>query len=187
MSVVIVDNGSLHVKEIEHLFEGWEVATIRYDDSALKDLDPSALVVLSGGSKHSLIGHLDEFTHELELIKSHEGPLIGICLGFEMMAHVYGSRLERRDERTQGTKEISLASEVSAILGKDTALVYEAHRWHVATVFEPLVTLAWSSDGIEMIRHQSRPHVGFQFHPEVEAGVDGKRIFDAALKSISVI
>lgn len=187
MNVVIVDNGSVHVKEIERLFDGWEVATIRFDDPAVKDIDSSALVILSGGSKLSLIGHLDEFAQELELIKSHGGPLIGVCLGFEMMAHVHGSHLERRDERTQGVTGISLADEVAEMIGKDTAAVYEAHRWHVAAVYEPLVALAWSSGGVEMIRHQTRPHVGFQFHPEVKAGVDGKHLFDAVLKSISMI
>ena len=39
------------------------------------------------------------YNTELELIKNHRGPIVGICLGMELIAHAYDMHLHRQKRR----------------------------------------------------------------------------------------
>jgi anthranilate/para-aminobenzoate synthase component II len=58
--------------------------------------------------------------------------------------------------------------------------VYEAHRWFIAKLSDVLITEAISECGPEIIRHQTLPQVGFQFHTEKFVySTDGDELFQA--------
>ncbi len=184
MNVLVVDNGSVHARKIGELFTDATVTYKTHDDPTLHVTDPSDIVVLSGGSTMPVYGSGAYYRNELELIKNHGGPIIGICLGFELIANAFKSQLLVRDERRLGTRTIIATASGFGIMLVNRAEVYEAHRWYVPDVPSPLVALATSESGVEMVMHESKPIYGMQFHPEVSDGNDGQRIFNGIIAHI---
>ncbi len=135
------------------------------------------LVVLSGGHSFSVVEHPEKWKNEVDFIRSCKKPIIGICLGFELIAHAYGSTLKRMKNKEKGTIQITM--------GTKKFHVFENHRWVVEKTGTKLRSLARSKDGIEAIRHRKKPIYGFQFHPEMFVRkTDGKRLFSQVIRTI---
>ena len=49
--------------------------------------------VLSGSSKYAILNHLDVYSSEIELIKKSNKPILGICLGFELICYTFDEKL----------------------------------------------------------------------------------------------
>jgi len=179
MNVLIIDNGSRHSDKIEAFFDGWNVKRLSYDDPAIHDTPEDTLAVLTGGGKMSVIGHREEYENEFEFVRRFGGPVIGICLGSEIIAHVHDVWITRLDSRVEGQRRLSVTADGAEAGLRDGVSVYEAHRWAVKDedMNGQLTVLARSEDGIEAFKHIERPLYGTQFHPEVGEGTDGHEIF----------
>lgn len=105
-----------------------------------------------------VLGHGAEFKNELELIDTFAGPVIGVCLGHELLAHWDGSRLESLPVRERGMRDVTVVEHDPIFAGQEAFAVYESHRWAVKSV-NNFVSLAESEVGIEVIRHITRPDV----------------------------
>ena len=186
MQYFIIDNGSIHLKELVQLC-GREQSHVVPVDGITK-LDPPAdgVFVLSGSSRRGVIGHEHYYRPELALIAGATIPLVGVCLGFELIAHQAGAELIKVDPPESGLIEIFPTPEGTNWLPRHELKVSEAHRWVVADPPPGYVSLATSKDGIEAIANLSRRIVGFQFHPEWASGShDGGRIFKTVLERIT--
>ena len=185
MNILIVDNNTKHIDEIKSICEGNLVHVVKYYDnlgSVYQDYD---LIILTGGTGLSIDKHEDDFVGEIDLIKNSNKPIIGICLGFELICHVFGCLMEKEEVRETGIIEINTLTADKIFLGKDKLKVLMAHKWHVKEVNPVLIPLARSEKGIDIVKHISRPIYGFQFHPEInEPANDGKKIFKECLKTI---
>lgn len=115
----------------------------------------------------SVVNHDAEFKNELDLIRTTSNPIIGICLGFELIAHAYGAPLRRLDAKEKGLVQLTVVQPHQIVFGISEANVYESYRWVVDRISSPLVGLAASKDGYEIITHESKLIFGFQFHPEM--------------------
>ncbi|MDG0834135.1 glutamine amidotransferase [Roseateles saccharophilus] len=143
------------------------------DDFAAVDLGTVDLLVVLGGP----IGVEDEerfpwLVDEVALIRrrldSHR-PLLGICLGAQLMARALGAHV-----RPMGVKEIGFAPLALTAAGQGTALAELGTQpmlhWH-GDQFELPADLA-SLAATPVCPHQAfAPHdaaLGLQFHPEVD-------------------
>lgn len=113
------------------------------------------------------------------------GPIIGICLGFEMIVHSFESHLHLSGSRVSGLVTIRSTKNSEVLLGQNNYTVYESHNWEAKKVSKPLLSLASSDYGVELIKHELRPIYGLQFHPEHPSDIDGKKIFFQILSSVS--
>lgn len=143
------------------------------DDFGAVDLDQVDLLVVLGGP----IGAEDEarfpwLADELALIRRRLDsgrPLLGLCLGAQLMARALGARV-----RTMGVKEIGFSPVRLTEAGRATALAELGDQavlhWHGDRFELPrgLASLAWTP----VCDHQAfAPHaraLGLQFHPEVD-------------------
>jgi anthranilate/para-aminobenzoate synthase component II len=66
------------------------------------------LIVLSGSGDVPLNFSLDLYRDELDLIKTTNFPVIGVCFGFEAIACAYDEELVKNDTRIKGIYEIDL-------------------------------------------------------------------------------
>lgn len=189
MRVVIVNNGTKHLRALFRLVEGHEVSVIDVFNLQASTVPADALVILSGAKRGqaTVQGNDDYYADELKLIKTHAGPLIGVCFGFELIAHAYGVTLHRRQRRIRRLVRVTASSLPAAQFLPRRFVAYVAHKFSVYTVRgDELIELARSHGGVEMLRHRTRPVLGMQFHPEVRLRRNsGNDIFRRVLKELT--
>lgn len=182
MSFVIVDNESKYTTALLKLLYPEHPRVINYKDLDYRKLSKGDVIILTGGHRDPILWHKKQYAKESELIKKHKGPIIGICLGFELIAHVYGSHLHLLNARRKGEVNL-IPSGLGPIEIPKSVHVYENHNWSVSNVRRPLKTLASSIDGVELFMHSRKPIYGLQFHPE-ESSSDSMAIFKEILEHI---
>lgn len=167
MKVLLVDNGTSYLPNLQALTTDYRVDTIPYTQLSSFPLDNYDLIILSGGHQFSVIGHEDKFISEINLIKNTTVPILGICLGFELIGHAYGAKLSKLKAKEINILSINPHAVNPLFTGIESFEVYESHRWVIADPGDNLIALASSKDGIEIIKHKDKLIYGFQFHPEM--------------------
>ena len=102
-----------------------------------------------------------------------EVPLLGVCLGSQLLAEVAGAVVRRAAAPEIGWHEIELTPE-----GANDPLLgflperFESFGWHYYEWLLPpgAVELARSAACLQAFRLENRPVWGLQFHPEVTLG-----------------
>jgi GMP synthase (glutamine-hydrolysing) len=96
-------------------------------------------------------------------------PLLGICYGIQRMTFDQGGKVQRLAEREYGRKPVRL--EVSDPLFAEVAEEFTSWMSHGDSILLPAPgwkMIAQSEGGIiAALAHESHPHWGVQFHPEV--------------------
>lgn len=131
------------------------------------------LVILSGGGGEGL-EITDKVTRgklwyqdEIDFVRNSNTPILGICMGFEVIVKAFGGKVHYRPELTYGFRTTHLTPAGQKTLKQKVISQVEAHYWYVPEVPEnELETLAVSESGIEIVRHTKKNILGTQFHPE---------------------
>ncbi|MFH0713813.1 MAG: gamma-glutamyl-gamma-aminobutyrate hydrolase family protein [Candidatus Micrarchaeota archaeon] len=165
MQLLVVNNHSKHLAELIDKLENIELVDFR----KLGKINRNSFdaVILSGGSSLCVEGHDKQYSAEINLIKTCNKPILGICLGFELISHAYGEELQLLNHKAKGTFDITITAR-DALFEKlpEKFKVFESHRWVVPKT-TALVTLAKSKNGVEAVKHPTKLIYGVQFHPEV--------------------
>jgi len=184
MNILIINNGTKHINELKTILATHNVKVINFNERLIeyKNYD---LIILSGSSKLSVINHTVEYSDEINLIKKSNVPIVGICLGFELICFAFSEKLvllnNKRHSllRVHKIKEDSIFKEI-----KNHFWVYDAHRWGVKNTLY-LISLAKSKDGVEIIKHPIKKIYGLQFHPEVfKAKSKGYKLLNNIINNI---
>jgi GMP synthase (glutamine-hydrolysing) len=98
-------------------------------------------------------------------------PVLGICYGMQLVAHLQGGKVLGAGRREYGRAELTVDEPTGLFTGFDAGeatTVWMSHGDHVEQPPPGYVVTAHSpSVGIAAFRHGSRPVHGVQFHPEV--------------------
>lgn len=167
MKVLLIDNGTTLLQKLKALIPGEEI--VHQPQGILEeDVANFDLIILSGSKDLTVAYDSKHFKKEIELIQNTQTPLIGICMGCELVAIAFDGTVKRLDERHSGIREIVVISDNDNLgLRKgDVHKVYEGHRWIIDTIPNDFEVLAVSKGGPEIIQHNTRQIWGFQFHPE---------------------
>ena len=181
--ILIIDNYDSFVFNVEQYLKeitDEKVMTVRNDRITLEEirkLKPSR-IVLSPGPKHPKDSGIC-----LDILQNIDDiPILGICLGHQAIAHVYGGEIKRLENPLHGkTSKISITCENSPLF-KNLPHEFSVMRYHSLYVNEEglpedLIITARSDDGIIMaLKHRSKNIYGIQFHPESFFTEYGKRI-----------
>lgn len=180
--LLIIDNYDSFTYNLVQYFQqlGKEVVVKRNDEISLDEisaLNPSHLVISPGpctpneaGISLAAIGY---FADKL--------PILGVCLGHQAIAQVYGAKVERAKRVMHG--KISVISHTGQSLFHSLNQPLTVTRYHsllVETLPNDFILEAWFDDPVHgreimAMRHQCLPLYGVQFHPEsilTEQGVE---------------
>jgi anthranilate/para-aminobenzoate synthase component II len=186
MKVLIVDNGSSYINNLHTLVSEHEVELCGFGETSIKKQSQFDLIILSGGHIVPVASDDGLYNLERELIRMRRKPMLGLCLGFELIAHTFGAKLIEKKLEVKGLNEIVPVNDDPIFEGLNKIMVYESHRWVVGDLPSDLTPLAKSQDGIEIIKKRDLPIYGFQFHPElVKNSKDGKILFDNFINLIN--
>lgn len=179
--IVIIDNyDSFTYNIVQHLGElGAETCVFRNDRTtpeAIEALHPSHIVISPGpGTPERDAGIAND------VIRRFHGrvPILGVCLGHQCIAHVFGAQVGRAERLMHG--KTSRILHQGGTLFQGIPSPFEATRYHSLIVHEPLPevleVMARTPEGeIMAIRHREAPTWGVQFHPESILTPYGKRL-----------
>jgi GMP synthase (glutamine-hydrolysing) len=153
-----------------HTLERWQVP----DGGAPEDAESYDAVMVFGGSMHP---DQDESFHWLAgeseflaSIVSESVPVLGVCLGAQMLARAAGAPVGPATEPEVGWLEIEVTAEGQAdpVLGRLPATA-KVFQWHHYTFDLPAgaTELARSPICTQAFRLDDKPAWGIQFHAEV--------------------
>ena len=179
--VLVIDNYDSFVYNlVQYLGElGAEPVVVRNDAIDLAGVAATAPrgVLISPGP-----GRPEDAGISVALVKSfaESVPVLGVCLGHQVIAHAFGALVVPAQELLHG-KTCAVRHDgrgVFACLAQPlTATRYHSLAVDAASLPSELEVSAWAPDGTVMgIRHQGLPLEGVQFHPESVLTSDGHRL-----------
>lgn len=182
MKTLLIDNGTHYKQKIIHLLENFDVTVVERRDlrAWVERANEFDLIVLSGANNGSpsVKRNSHRYDKELEIIRSANVPIIGICFGAQLIASAFGARLSLLPEKVKGVVGIFGISKNIFNIRYHGEKVFASHRWRITDLPPELIGLAASNDGIEIFKHRQKPLYGLQFHPERRAQRNnGARIF----------
>jgi anthranilate synthase component 2 len=157
----------------------YDVTVVRNDKFDLDDISKFDKILLSPGP-----GIPDEAGLLKKVIEKY-GPtksILGICLGQQAIAEVYGGSLKNLDEVFHGiSSNINLCVKDESIFHgiKNNFQAARYHSWVVDNISDQLeITSVDDNNQIMSIRHTQYDVKGVQFHPESILTPYGKKIIE---------
>jgi anthranilate synthase component 2 len=188
--ILMIDNyDSFTYNIVQYCNElGADLKVVRNDEVSIeeiKKMNPEKIIISPGPASPNEAGiSLDV----VEKLGKEETPILGICLGHQTIAQVFGGEIVEAENMMHGkTSQIGLSGESKIF--NDIPNEFRATRYHSLVVNKDnlpkeIEPLAWSLDDKELmaIKIQNLPIYGIQFHPESIMSEFGHEMLDNFLK-----
>jgi GMP synthase (glutamine-hydrolysing) len=131
-------------------------------------------LILGGGPSLDRAGRCEDYLRELEI------PILGICLGMQLMATAFGGRVVPGSMGGYAEVDVEVIKEDDILRGLPAKFkTWASHMDQVSVLPEGFETLARSAVcEIEAMSHLHRPLYGVQWHPEVVHTEHGAELLD---------
>ncbi|AQS40143.1 aminodeoxychorismate synthase, glutamine amidotransferase subunit [Shewanella psychrophila] len=171
--LLMIDNYDSFTFNLVQYFQqlGQEILVKRNDEITLEEieaLNPSYLVISPGPCTPNEAGI------SLEAIEYFSGklPILGVCLGHQAIAQVFGANVIRAQRVMHG--KTSLINHTDSRLFSSLNEPLTVTRYHsliVESLPEDFILDAWFDDAVHgreimAMSHKTLPILGVQFHPE---------------------
>ena len=176
--IVVVDNhGQFTHLEHRALRDLGVDAELIDNDTPPKAVDADG-VILSGGPDMDRVGRSAEYLEDGR-------PVLGICLGMQLMAEELGGRVGSGDYGGYADVTVEICDPEDPLIGSlaPETRVWASHADEVKELPEGF-TLTASSDvcGVEAMSDTDRHRYGVQWHPEVAHTEEGEAVFENFLE-----
>jgi GMP synthase-like glutamine amidotransferase len=180
MKILLINNNTLHLESLNKSLNGHQVEVQVYKPGLQFNHDDKDMVILSGGGGEGLEIYDQHrpgrlwYEDEMDFVLNCDKPLIGICMGFEVICAAYGQKIYETPVLTQGFKQISATAKGRKLIGKAKLEQFESHYWQLRTAPKGFDVLAQSETGIEIIKKGNI--FASQFHPEKGGSLQLERL-----------
>ncbi len=169
--ILLIDNYDSFVHNLARYFQrlGQDTVVVRndaIDAEKIRQLRPDAMVLSPGPGMPRQAGASIGIVRQL----CEEMPILGICLGHQIIAEAFGGRIVRAPQPMHGRASIMTHNECGIFAGLPNPL--KVGRYHSLMIEETSspaefeITARAAEGTIMAIGHRRRPIVGLQFHPE---------------------
>jgi GMP synthase (glutamine-hydrolysing) len=165
----------LILKNVKYLGADIEVIPPHKPVEELKKFD---CVIFSGGP-YSVSEEIQKMGNSPLYIKELKVPMLGICLGHQLIAYVLGGVVRRALNPEYGLTRINIFDEDTILKGFSQQLnVWESHNDEVVEPPSGFRVLASSANArVQAMANSSNSIFSVQFHPEVKHTERGIEIF----------
>ena len=187
--IIVIDNYDSFTYNLVHYIGEFEqdIKVIRNDEMSvyeIMDNNPSKIVISPGPCTPKEAGI------SVELIKTAEVPILGVCLGHQAIGAAFGGNIIKAPEVFHG--KTSSIDHDGSLLFSEIEKSYDVVRYHsliidMKTLPSELNVTATLSDDNEIImavEHIDRPIYGVQFHPESIDTNNGIKLIENFIKKI---
>jgi len=182
MRIVVIDNIDSFVYNLVHYVGelGAEpvVLTNRAGLDEVERAEPDGIIISPGPGRPENAGISPDVVRRF----AGRVPILGVCLGHQVIAHVFGARIVQAKRLMHG--KLSRISYRECAIFRGLPNPFEATRYHSlavdpSTLPDELEMVAWTDDEdreVMGIAHRRLPVFGVQFHPESVMTREGKKI-----------
>jgi len=185
--ILVLDNyDSFTYNLVQYFGElGAELHVVRNDQistAEIEKLAPKKIIVSPGPCTPRDAG----ISNEVIRAFGERIPILGVCLGHQCIAEVYGGEIVRADRLMHGKTSPILHTGRGVF--RDLPSPFDATRYHSlivkrATLPDTLEITAETAEGEIMgLQHRTLPVHGVQFHPESILTTEGKRLLQNFLE-----
>jgi GMP synthase (glutamine-hydrolysing) len=168
--ILIVDYGSQYTQLIARRVREARVYSEIHPPTRsiqwIRDWRPTG-IILSGGP-NSVYG---DNVPSADPAMFDVAPILGVCYGMQLIAHLQGGAVTRGGQRQYGRDEIRPTAESPLFTGfspAETTPVWMSHGDHVEVPPPGFrVIAAGPGNPVSAFQHETKPIYGVQFHPEV--------------------
>jgi anthranilate synthase component 2 len=181
MKILVLDNYDSFTYNLVHIIRalGYTPDVFRNDKIDLKDVDAYDRILLSPGP-----GIPAEAGIMKDVIQTYGArkSILGVCLGLQGIAEVYGARLFNIPRVLHGVTSTTEITDTDEYIFRGVSPKFQAthyHSWAVVpeSINGTLVVTAVNEDNLIMgLRHKEYDVHGVQFHPESVMTVEGPRM-----------
>ncbi len=176
--IVVVDNhGQFTHLEHRALRDLGVEAELIDNDTPPEAVDADG-IVLSGGPEMDRIGHSSAYLED-------ERPVLGICLGMQIMAEKLGGRVDSGEYGGYADVTVEIEADDDPLVGSlaPETRVWASHADEVTELPEGFELTAKSDIcGVEAMSDTDRDLYGVQWHPEVAHTEEGEEVFENFLE-----
>ncbi|NVJ54630.1 MAG: aminodeoxychorismate/anthranilate synthase component II [Campylobacteraceae bacterium] len=187
--ILMIDNyDSFTYNIVQYCLElGADLKVIRNDELSVEEiekLNPEKIIISPGPATPDDAGVC------LEVIEyfANKKPILGICLGHQSIAQVFGAKVIRAENMMHG-KTSNIKVEKETKIFKELPNEFTQTRYHSLTVEKDslpaeVIPTSYSTDDNEImsLEIKDKDIYGVQFHPESIMSEHGHKIIDNFLK-----
>jgi len=186
--LLVIDNyDSFTYNLVQYFGELGETIEVRRNDNVrIEEIDlylrPNRIVISPGP------GRPEDAGQSMKIIERFAGklPILGVCLGHQAIAQVFGGRVVRAAQLFHGKS--SEVDHDGKTIFRGLKQAFSAGRYHsliveASSLPKGLETSATTHEGVIMgLRHRQMKVEGVQFHPESIMTTEGKKLLANFLK-----
>ena len=187
--IIVINNYDSFTYNLVHYIGEYaqDIKVIRNDEMSVSEIidnNPSKIVISPGPCTPKEAGI------SLELIKTAEVPILGVCLGHQAIGAAFGGNIIKAPEIFHG--KASSIDHDGGILFSEIEESYDVVRYHSLIIdmktlpseLKVTATLSHDKEIIMAVEHINRPIYGVQFHPESIDTNNGTKLIENFIKKI---